>query len=101
MVPQSLPCSIDTYAMNSSALSEAKVTTSFWKMGGRFLMPRVAQLWLALVYAYHIVRVSSEMLFYSGGPAPVAILPVHVSQLTCSSTGMLPLIKPWSIRSRS
>lgn len=33
-------------------------------------MPQAAQLWLALVYAYHVVSVSSEMLFCRDGLPP-------------------------------
>lgn len=90
MVPQNPRCFIDTSTMSSSALSEARGTTSFWKMVGGYLMPQEAQLWLALVYVHNIVRVSSEMLLPHDGLASLVFLSVHVSRLTCPSMEMLP-----------
>lgn len=90
MVPRNQPCFIDTFAMNSPALSEARATTSSWKMVGGYSMPQAAQLWPALVYVHHIVSVSSEMLFNRDGLGPPRIPSVHVSRLTCPSMEMLP-----------
>lgn len=90
MVLQNPRCFIDTFAMSSPVLSEARVTTLFWKTVGGSLMPQAAQLWLALVYVHHIVSVSSEMLLHRDRLALLAFLSIHVSRLTCLSMGMLP-----------